>query len=319
MKHELMYYLQLPKSLLWHACIKRIKSVVYKCFPQCGLRKSIEKRWSEVMDYPLNLENPQTFCEKLQWLKLHDHNPYYHKLVDKYEAKKIVAEKLGEEYVTKLYAVYNRIEDIDFDALPNSFVLKCTHDSGGLVICPDKSKLDKEGSIQKLRAGLAVNDYSQIGGQWAYGGITPRILAEEYLDTLGKPDSIEYKITCIYGKVKMITVCSGIAHVEYDKRFNDHFDREGNRLPFYVNYKPAGLHLPEKEMTDELIRLSEILSADIPQVRVDWYVHKGQIYFGEMTFYTWGGTMTFVPSEWDSIMGSWLDLDLIDKASPNYQ
>lgn len=301
MKHNLNYYLKRPLSVNWRGFKKLL-------FPQYALRCAILNNWNHMMDYPIDLENPKTFCEKLQWLKLFDHNPIYHKWVDKFEAKKMVSTLLGEKYVAKLYSVYNTTEEIDFNALPNSFVLKCTHDSGTLVVCPDKSKLDKAKAIEILNSGLKIKDYSLDGGQWAYKGVKPRIIAEEYIDSLGKPESIEYKITCIHGKVKMITVCSGIAHVEFDKRFNDHFDRDGNRLPFYVYYKPAGLDLPDKAVTDELIRLSEIVSANIPQVRADWYVHKGQIYFGEMTFYTWGGYMPYVPKEWDRIMGDWLDL-----------
>ena len=151
-------------------------------------------------------------------------------------------------------------------------------------------------------------DWYEQAHEWAYKGVKPRLIAEEYIDTLGKPETIEYKITCIDGKVKMITVCSGISHNDNDKRFNDHFDRDGNRLPFYVIYKPAGLELPKKEILDELIRISEILADGIPQVRVDLYIHKGQFYFGEMTFYTWAGYMNYVPKEWDRIMGDWLTL-----------
>lgn len=309
MKHSIIYYLKRPVSVNWK---------VLKCAlsPKYALRTAIYDRWNQIMDYPLNLEEPRTFCEKLQWLKVHDHNPRYHLLVDKYEVKKIVAGKIGEQYVAKLYAVYNKIEDIDFDALPNSFVLKCTHDSGGLVICPDKSKLDREEAIEKLRYSLSVPDYSKIGGQWAYGNIKPRIIAEEYIDTLSKPETVEYKITCIHGKVKMITICSGIAHAGEGEWFNDHFDREGNRLPFYIMHDDnvavtaAGKDLPKKPILDELIRVCEILAKGIPQVRVDLYVHHGHVMFGEMSFYTWGGTMLYVPKEWDSIMGEWLDLSI---------
>lgn len=273
-------------------------------------KQQIQYMWDDVMDYPLNLRNPKTFCEKLQWLKLHDHNPLYHKLVDKYEVKRIVAEKIGEEHVVKLYGLWDSIDDVNLSQLPNSFVLKYTSDSGGFVVCKDKKTFDWESAKQIMKANFVSENYYLTCREWAYKGIKPRIIAEEYMDSLGKPESTEYKITCIHGLVKMITVCSGIAHVEYEKRFNDHFDREGNRLPFYVNYKPAGLNLPDKKTTDELIRLSEILSKDIPQVRVDWYIHKEKIFFGEMTFYTWGGFMNYIPKEWDRKMGDWLELNI---------
>ena len=234
--------------------------------------------------------------------------------MDKYEVKKWVADKIGDEHVVKCYGVYDSVDEIDYDALPEQFVLKCTHNSGGFLVCKDKSKLDKSKVNELFKEGLNSRDYYSWKREWAYKGVKPRLLAEEYIDSLGKPESIEYKITCMNGQVKMITVCSGIAHVEYEKRFNDHFDREGNRLPFYVNYKPAGLNLPDMQVTKELIRLSETLSANIPQVRVDWYIHKEKIYFGEMTFYTLAGFMNYEPKEWDSIMGSWLDLNSIKNA-----
>lgn len=290
---------------------RMITKFMLRYCPNCVSDKQhIRYLWSEYMDYPLNLDNPQTFCEKLQWLKLHDHNPLYHKLVDKYEVQKYVAERIGEEHVVKLYGVWNSVDEIDVNSLPNQFVLKHTGDSGGFVVCKDKKKFNWQEAKQKMRLNTDSKNYFLTNREWAYKDVPSRIIAEEYIDSLGKQESIEYKITCMNGKVKMITVCSGIAHVEYEKRFNDHFDREGNRLPFYVNYKPAGLDLPSKEITDELIRLSETLSDGIPQVRVDWYVHKGKIYFGEMTFYTWAGFMDYVPKEWDRKMGDWLELNM---------
>lgn len=302
---RLKHFFENPSRMITKLMLRRCPRLVSD-------RQQIQYMWNERMDYPLDLNNPKTFCEKLQWLKLHDHNPLYHKLVDKYEVKTFVADKIGAEHVVKLYGVFSSIDEINIDALPNSFVLKHTGDSGGFVVCKDKGTFDWEKAKACMNAIPSSENYYLTCREWAYKNVKPRIIAEEYINSLGKPESIEYKITCIHGKVKMITVCSGIAHVEYEKRFNDHFDRQGNRLPFYVNYKPAGLDLPPKETTDELIRLSEILSEGIPQVRVDWYIHEGSIYFGEMTFYTWAGFMNYVPKEWDRIMGDWLDLRIND-------
>jgi len=264
--------------------------------------------FKEIMGYELDLKNPKSFCEKVNWLKLYDRNPLYHKLVDKYEVKQWVSDKVGEEHVVKNYGVYNTVDEIDYDKLPNRFVLKCTHDSGSYVVCQDKATFDKEKARAILTKGLNAGDFSDMQREWAYRGVQPRIIAEEYIDTLGKPESIEYKITCFNGRVRMFTVCSGIAHVEFEKRFNDHFDRDGNRLPFYVYYKPAGLELPKKPIYEEMVRIAETLSAGIPQVRVDLYEHEGKIMFGEMTFYTWGGMMEFTPKEWDYKLGEMLEL-----------
>ena len=260
------------------------------------------------MGYELNWRNPKSFCEKVNWLKLHDRNPLYHQLVDKYEVKQWVTEKIGEEHVVKNYGLYNSVDEIDYNKLPNRFVLKCTHDSGSYVVCQDKATFDKEKARAILANGLNAGDFSDMQREWAYRGVQPRIIAEEYIDTLGKPDSIEYKITCFNGKVRMFTICSGIPHSDFDKRFNDHYDREGNRLPFFVYYKPAGLELPKKPIYEEMVRIAETLSAGIPQVRVDLYEHEGKIMFGEMTFYTWGGMMEFTPKEWDFKLGEMLEL-----------
>lgn len=270
----------------------------------------IQCRWRERRPESgeIDLMSPKTFNEKLNWLKLYYHNPLLHTLVDKYEVKKYVAERIGEKHIVKTLGIYDTVEEIDLNKLPNQFVLKCTHDSGSVVVCKDKNTFNFEDGLVELRRGLSITDYYHRNREWAYKGVKPRIIAEEYIDTLGKPESIEYKITCINGKVVMTTICSGIAHVEFEKRFNDHFDRNFNRLPFYASYKPAGKELVPSEDYDKMIEICEKLSKDIPQVRVDLYIHQGNIYFGEMTFYTWGGFIDFTPKSYDLEMGKLLEL-----------
>lgn len=146
------------------------------------------------------------------------------------------------------------------------------------------------------------------GREWAYKNIPPRIIAEEYVDSLGKPDSIEYKITCFNGRADLITICKGIPHDQPELRLNDHYSRDLKPLAFWTHYKNPPEHLPIPPQMDELIALSEKLSAGIPYVRVDWYIINDKIYFGEMTFYTHCGYMHFNPPEWDGILGSWLKL-----------
>ena len=266
--------------------------------------------WRERLpDYgELNLDKPETANEKYNWMKLYYHNPLLHKLVDKYEVKKYVAEKIGSQYVTQTIGLYHSVKEIDFNQLPNQFVLKCTHDSGSIVICDNKDKFNIDAAKRKLSSRLSITDYYRFNREWAYKGVKPRIIAEEYIDTLNKPESIEYKLICIYGKVKMITVCSGIAHAESSKRFNDHFDRDFKRLPFYVKYKPAGIELRPTDNVKKMISLAETLSQDLPHVRVDFYIHNEQILFGEMTFYTWGGFNKFSPREWDLKLGKWMNI-----------
>ncbi|MBQ7221349.1 MAG: hypothetical protein IJS28_10255 [Synergistaceae bacterium] len=269
--------------------------------------KLIRKLFKYFMGYDIDLDNPKTLCEKLNWLKLYDRRPEYTTMADKYAVKKFVADRIGSEHVVPLLGVWDRFDDIDFDALPEQFVLKCTHDSGGFVVCRDKATFDKQAARTALEKSLA-NNYYLMYREWVYKDVPRRIIAEQYIPSLGKPESIEIKVTCFNGIAKLNTICRGIAHDLPEKRSNDHYDRDMNRLMFSVVYKNP--EVPEKipEQMPEIIALSEKLSAGIPQVRVDWYIVDGQIYFGEFTFYTWGGFMKFEPPEYDEILGSWLTL-----------
>ena len=267
----------------------------------------IRLKFSENVGGVLNLECPQTLTDKLNWLKLHCKRPEFTQMVDKYEVKKYVSEKIGEQYVVPLYGVWNHFDEIDFDELPDSFVLKVTHNSGGLVICKDKSQFDKNTARQKLEDALKINYYT-LSREYPYKDVKPRIIAEKYIPNLGNEDSVEYKLSCFNGKVKFTTVCKGLAHDSYDVRTNDHYDRDGNILPFYVLYKNANPPIPLPRQIDEMIRIAEILAEGIPYVRVDLYVNNEQVLFGEMTFFTWGGFIQFTPKEWDRTMGDWLTL-----------
>lgn len=269
-----------------------------------------DKKFLEVLYYhhmrePLNLKNPKKFTEKLQWLKLYYHDPEFTKMADKYEVKKIVSDKIGAEYVIPLYGVWNSFDDIEFENLPNQFILKCTHDSGGFVICDDKSKFDKEFAKKKIEETFGKNYFWQ-NREWVYKNIKPRIIAEKYIPSLGKPDSVEYKLTVINGEVKVITVCGGIPHAAFELRSNDNFDKNWRRQNWYAYYKPKGGIIPKPEQMDKIIELSEKLADGIPQVRVDWYIADGKVYFGELTFYTWSGFIKYEPEEWNLKMGEWL-------------
>jgi len=259
------------------------------------------------MGEKLNLNPPRTLSEKLNWLKLYYHNPLLHKLVDKYEIGRFVADKIGEQYVIPCIGLYRSVDEIDINKLPDQFVLKCTHDSGSVVICKDRKSFDWDGAKKKLSKGL-TRDYYKTGREWAYKGLEHRIIAEPFIPTLGKADSVEYKITVYNGKVRFITVCTGIAHSTLDVRTNDHFTPEWEKLPFYAYYKPSGKDIQKPPFMDEMVRLTEKLAEGLPQVRVDWYVHDGKMLFGEMTFYTWAGYLKFEPEEWDEKLGSWLVL-----------
>lgn len=256
----------------------------------------------------LDLENPQTLTEKVQWLKLNDHRSFYPDMVDKYEVKKIVAERVGEEHVIPTLGIYDKFEDIDFDKLPDRFVLKCTHDSGGNYFCKDKATFNREEAKAFFERRLSSEPFWQ-SREWAYKNIKPRIIAEPFIEELGKLNSVEYKVSCFDGKVEFITVCRGIAHAAFEERKNDFYDREFNPLPFRtLYYDNSGVENEKPENLDEIVNFCEKISVGIPYVRVDFYVLDGKIYFGETTFYTWGGFIHFVPEEWDRKLGDLIKL-----------
>lgn len=252
---------------------------------------------------PLNLEDPKTYNEKLQWLKLYDRNPEYSRMVDKYEAKEFVSERVGAECVIPTLGVWDSFDEIDFDSLPERFVLKCTHDSGGLVICRDKKELDLNYARRQITSSLKRN-YFWSNREWPYKDVKPRIIAEQFLEDAD--ELVEYKLFCFDGKVKMILVCKGQAHS--GKRTNDYCDVTLTRFPFTsLNPNSIGeLKVPEE--LPELIAFAEKLSVGIPQVRVDTYLSDGKIYFGELTFFHNSGFGAMDPPEWDKILGSWITL-----------
>lgn len=260
-----------------------------------------------IMGKPLNLDEPKTLCEKLQWLKLYNRNSLYTKLADKYEVRKYVEDKIGEKYLIPNYGVWDSFDDIDFDSLPKQFILKCTNNSGYFYIVKDKDNFDKEAARTILEGGLNFNYFYQ-SREWVYKNIKPRIIADAYIDSLGHPDSVEYKATCFNGKFAFMTFCRGKAHASFEERTNDHYDINFNKMNWYVNYKNTDINWEKPAQWNEFIEICEKLSKDIPYVRADFYLVDGKIYFGELTFYTWSGFMKFEPEEWDRKLGDMLVL-----------
>ncbi len=252
----------------------------------------------------LDLKNPKTFNEKLQWLKLYNRNPEFSKMVDKYEVKKYVANIIGEEHIIPTIGVWDKFDEIDFDALPDQFVLKCTHDSGGLVVCTDKSKLDKEAAKKKIEASLKINYYYH-GREWPYKNVKPRIIAEQYMPLEGD-NGIEYKLFTFHGETKIILICKGKAHS--GGRTNDYLDENFNRIPVTCLYPHSTGELVCPAEMVQMKELARTLSKDIPQLRVDFYLVNGQIYFGELTFFHNSGMCQFDPPEYDQIFGSYIAL-----------
>ena len=255
-------------------------------------------------DKKLNLKQPKTYNEKLQWLKLYDRKTEYTNMVDKYEVKKYVADIIGEEHIISTLGIWDKFDDIKFDSLPEQFVLKCTHDSGGLVICRDKQKLDLDLTREKIEKSLRTNYYKH-GREWPYKNVKPRIIAEKYMVDESGTELKDYKVMCFNGEPKLIQIHKG--------RFVDHtqdfYDINWNFINVSQGCKNSTELMPKPAFLDEMLSLSKELSAGIPHVRVDWYYVNGQLYFGELTFFDASGFDDFEPDEYNEILGSWITLN----------
>ena len=261
----------------------------------------------------LNLNNPKTFNEKLQWLKLYNRNPFYTGLVDKYEVRSYIGKKMGEEYLIPLLGVYNTFEEIDFDKLPNKFVLKCTHDSGGLVICRNKNKLDLKKTKKKINKCLKKNFYYS-GREWPYKNIRPRIICEKYMVDESDLELKDYKFMCFNGDVKCSFVC---LNRNSQSGLNvDFYDMDWNLMPFERHYPSSGKKISKPKNFNKMVSFAKILSRDFPFLRVDFYEVNGRLYFGELTFYPGSGFEEFSPKMYDEMLGSWLVLP--NKETDNY-
>ncbi len=265
----------------------------------------IKIRWKIRMGYSIDLNNPQTFNEKLQWLKVNYRNPLYTTLVDKFCVKKYVEEKIGSEYVVPLIDSWDSVDDIDWVKLPNQFVIKCSHDCGGMVICKDKSKLDIEGAKRKLKKCLRTNYYWK-SREWPYRGVKHKIFCESYMED-EHGELRDYKFFCFNGEPKVLFVASERQKKDEETKF-DFFDMDFNHLPFTNGHPNSSAVIEQPEGFEKMKELAAILSQGMPQVRVDFYNVNGHIYFGEFTFFHWGGMTPFTPKEWDYKLGSWIEL-----------
>lgn len=254
----------------------------------------------------LNLESPKTFNEKLQWLKLYDRKPIYTTMVDKHAVKSYVAERIGEEYVVPTLGAWDSFDDIDFDSLPDRFVLKCTHDSGGLVICRDKSKLDKDVAKRKIDACMKRNYYWGTR-EWPYKNVKPRIIAEKYMEDTVTGELRDYKFFCFNGDPKILFIATDRHRVSSETKF-DFFDAQFNHLDMRNGHPNADVPPKKPGCFEQMRQLAQALSAGIPQLRVDFYEVDGHVYFGELTFFHWSGMVPFDPPHWDNTLGEFIQL-----------
>ena len=306
------YYIKKLKDFIFDEDYRFLVLKSHGLYNKMNDEEYIKRLYKTLMHKELNLDNPQTYNEKIQWLKLFDHQPEYQDMVDKYEAKRIVEAKIGAKYVIPTLGIWNSVDDIDFDRLPNQFVLKSTHDSHGIVICRDKSKLDIQKAKRKLRRSLK-NNYYYFGREWPYKDLKHRIIAEEYkTDYPGSDDLTDYKFYCFHGVADCVLVC--LDRGSGDTKFY-FFDKEWNLKRHNKRGKlaPEGFTIPKPECMDEMFSIAEILSADIPSVRVDLYQSCGQVYFGEYTFYPASGFDPNRLPEADYYFGSLIDLSKIKR------
>ena len=270
----------------------------------------IKLRYLFQMGKRLNLRHPKSFQEKLQWLKLHDQNPEYTMMVDKIKVKEYVAKLVGSEYVVPLLGVWERAEDIDWESLPNQFVLKTNHSGGnsGVVICRDKLKLNKQLAIKKLNDSMRGDIY-RLYREWPYKNVVKRVFAEAYMeDEYG--ELRDYKFFCFNGSVKALFVAADRQTPGEELKF-DFFDADYNHLPIKQGHPNADIPPKKPQSFDKMKQIAEVLSKGIPHVRIDFYDVNGRPFFGEMTFCHFAAMVPFEPEIWDYKFGEWLDLDLV--------
>lgn len=266
----------------------------------------IKLKYKLMTNKKLDLKEPHTYNEKLQWLKLYDRKDEYTLMVDKYEAKKYVANKIGNQYIIPTIGVYNNFEEIDFNLLPSQFVIKCTHDSGGLVICKDKSKININETKKIIKKSLRRN-YYYTGREWPYKNVKPRIIVEKYMEDKNSNTMKDYKFFCFNGEPKIMYLSEGLEnHATARMSFFDmNFKittckRTDYKLLDYTPQKPVNF--------EKMKEFAKILSKDIPHVRLDFYEINGKLYFGELTFSTCSGYVSFEDEEWNYKLGSYIDI-----------
>lgn len=265
----------------------------------------LKKQYKNIFGTSLNLDNPQTFNEKLQWLKLYNRKPEYTMMVDKYKVREYIAQTLGEEYLIPLIGVWDDPDEIDFDALPDQFVLKCNHNSGlGMCICKDKSKLDIPKVKAELRKGLK-QDYYLPGREWPYKNVPRKVICEKYMtDNDDGSELTDYKFFCFNGVPKFMYISKDNS----ENATTDFFDMEFNHLEMRMKDPNSNVIPSKPDLFDEMKAIAEKLSKGIPFVRVDLYVISGGIYFGELTFFHNAGFCSIHPDHWGKTLGDWIKL-----------
>jgi hypothetical protein len=277
---------------------KHMRELITKQSPEAAIRSI----WGRYMKYPLCLDDPQTFNEKLQWLKLNWYDERATMCANKHLVREYVKSKGLEHILVKQLGLYTNPAEIDFSVLPNKFVIKPSHDSGHTIICTDKTKLNIKKVKDRLDKWLSI-DYEYMSGEWPYKS-KKYIISEEFLEDKNNGELMDYKIHCFNGKPVFILLVSN----RTNNAHKDFFDLEWNPLPLYRSSGPSGRVHPKPSKLNDMIEYAKILSEGFPFVRVDFYQVEGKVYFGELTFFPGGGLASFQPASADIELGSLLTL-----------
>lgn len=267
----------------------------------------LKVRFRHRVGYWPNFKTPKTYNEKLQWLKLNNRRPEYTNMVDKIESKKYVASIIGKEYIIPTLGIWNDVEEIEWEKLPNQFVIKVTSDSGGIVVCKDKATLDIEKTKKKLKHGWGKN-YYQYNKEYPYKDLKPRIIAEQYMEDESGYELKDYKIFCFDGEPRCLFVATDRQTKGEETKF-DFFDLDWNHLPFTNGHPNSKKAISKPENFEVMIDIARKLSQGMIHVRVDLYNVNGKIFFGELTFFHWSGMTRFVPNEWDYKLGNFININ----------
>lgn len=302
----------------WLGCVLKVINIKYDAFISrfYSEDKYIIRQYKKRTGKKLNLEDPKTFNEKIQWLKLFYKNPIMHDCVDKYEVRKIVNKNIKDDILVKNYGIWDKFDDIDFEKLPEEFVLKLTNGSSFNYICKNKSKKE----IRKMRRRFKMwqkVDYYKYAKEWAYKGVKNRIICEELLKPSDGVPPEDYRFFCFNGKVEFFSVdydsvINGIKTSDYKRNV---YDKSGNKIDARIKYPNKEEITTEKNpLIKKMINYSEILSKNFPHARIDFYCFDGKIYFGEITFYHASGYQKIMPEKFDIKLGNLIQLEKIKKA-----
>ena len=270
----------------------------------CPDKPYLSLRFKKLTGYKMDWANPQSFNQKLQWLKIYDHNPLYSVCADKVAVRDFVEERIGEQYLIPIHGVYDHAEDIDYTTLPNRFVLKCNHGAKYNIICKDKKKLDISATNQLLNKWLKDKYYRKLR-EYHYKAIKPQIICEQYMEDKETGRLNDYKVFMVAGEPQIIQVDLD----RFDQHRRNIYDSNWMLLDLEISFPRAtDVTIPRPPVFDEMLECAKKLAEGFKEVRVDFYVINGKLYFGEMTFFSGAGFSKYKPREFEFEMGKKLIL-----------